>query len=97
MAEWAASPRSSHFAARVLVRSAVVFVTCVLAVFVPHVHQITSVMGSLTFGVIGFILPPIFHLRLLGHELSWVWWIEHLLIASIGVVGGAVGTYQSLG
>ncbi|XP_062112314.1 amino acid transporter ANT1-like [Humulus lupulus] len=77
-------------------RAILVIGLAMLASFVPAFSVFASFVGSTVCALISFVLPSIFHLKLLGSSLNF--WQRALdwFILSCGVLFAAYGTYNTI-
>lgn len=68
----------------------------VLASFVPAFGVFASLVGSTVCALISFVLPALFHLKLLGSSLNFWQRALDLFILSCGVLFAAYGTYNTI-
>lgn len=59
-----------HIVASVVVRWSAVLFIFIAAMIVPDVAKIMDLVGSLSFGVIGFVLPALLHLKVASSQLT---------------------------
>eukprot|EP00033_Pygsuia_biforma_P004905 GCRY01005378.1.p1 GENE.GCRY01005378.1~~GCRY01005378.1.p1 ORF type:complete len:415 (+),score=-3.23 GCRY01005378.1:269-1513(+) len=77
------------------IRIIMVGVTVFVAVIVPDFHTLLALVGSIACSIIGFIVPPILHIKVLEH-CSWARLLMNLLVATLGVFGLVFGTYSAV-
>lgn len=77
-------------------RAILVMVLAVLASCVPTFGVFASLVGSTVCALISFVLPSIFHLKLLGSSLHFWQRALDVLILSCGVLFAAYGTYNTI-
>ncbi|PON82400.1 Amino acid transporter, transmembrane domain containing protein [Trema orientale] len=77
-------------------RSILVIGLALLASCVPAFGVLASLVGSTVCALISFVLPAIFHLRLLGSSLNLWQRALDLFILSCGVLFAAYGTYNTV-
>lgn len=76
-----------------VIRTSCVAVFAGLAFLVPNINDLATLVGGMVSPLMGFILPPIFHLRLYGDKLSTpVFCINWILI----VFGSFAGVYTTI-
>ncbi|MGH0130279.1 UNVERIFIED_CONTAM: hypothetical protein FKN15_057039 [Acipenser sinensis] len=79
------------------VRAALVTLTCVIAILVPELDLVISLVGSVSSSALALIFPPILEI-LTFHSEGLPWWVicKNFLISVIGLVGFVAGTYVSI-
>ncbi|XP_057586640.1 proton-coupled amino acid transporter 2 isoform X1 [Hippopotamus amphibius kiboko] len=79
------------------IRLAMVSVTCVLAILIPRLDLVLSLVGSLSSSALALIIPPLLEIATFYSEgMSPVTIIKDALISILGFVGFVMGTYQAL-
>lgn len=81
---------------RALLRTCLVGFTCFVAVMVPFFGDVMSLVGAMCLTMIVFVLPVVFSFKLRGEELSLGSKVWGYCIIFTGVLGGSIGTIQSL-
>lgn len=82
--------------AQVILRSALVVCTAIVAYSVPDFGKFLSLVGSSICTILGFVLPPFFHWSTMKADLKfWQLALDSILIVG-GVVFGVLGTLQSI-
>ena len=76
-------------------RVAVVVVTIIFAVVIPHFTILMGFIGSFTGCFLSFIWPCIFHLALRRHTMSIMVMAYDIFIIFLGIVFGLLGMYYS--
>ena len=76
-------------------RVAVVVVTIIFAVVIPHFTILMGVIGSFTGCFLSFIWPAIFHLMLRHHTMHKMTMMYDIVIINLGVFFGLLGMYYS--
>ncbi|XP_021490255.1 proton-coupled amino acid transporter 1 isoform X1 [Meriones unguiculatus] len=80
-----------------LVRTAMVSLTCVLAILIPRLDVVISLVGSVSSSALALIIPPLLELTTYYEEgLRPLTIIKDVLISILGFLGFVVGTYESL-
>ncbi|XP_078723514.1 vesicular inhibitory amino acid transporter-like isoform X2 [Lampetra fluviatilis] len=77
-------------------RCALVVLTLLMAVFIPHFALLMGLTGSLTGASLSFLLPCMFHVRLLWRKLKWHHVLFDATIFVVGVVVSISGMVHSL-
>ncbi|CAN0449140.1 unnamed protein product [Rangifer tarandus platyrhynchus] len=79
------------------IRLAMVSLTCVLAILIPRLDLVLSLVGSLSGSALALIIPPLLEITTYYSEgLSPVTIVKDTLISILGFVGFVMGTYQAL-
>ncbi|XP_019820830.1 proton-coupled amino acid transporter 2 [Bos indicus] len=79
------------------IRLAMVSLTCILAILIPRLDLVLSLVGSLSGSALAFIIPPLLEISTYYSEgLSPITIIKDTLISILGFVGFVMGTYQAL-
>ncbi|XP_005376218.1 PREDICTED: proton-coupled amino acid transporter 1 isoform X1 [Chinchilla lanigera] len=79
------------------VRTAMVCLTCVLAVLIPRLDLVISLVGSVSSSALALIIPPLLEVTTYSSEgLSPLTLAKDALISILGFVGFVVGTYEAL-
>ncbi|XP_048189852.1 proton-coupled amino acid transporter 2 [Perognathus longimembris pacificus] len=80
-----------------LIRLAMVGLTCVLAVLVPRLDLVISLVGSVSSSALALIIPPLLEITTYWAEgMNPLLVAKDALISILGLVGFVVGTYQAL-
>ncbi|KAL1504461.1 hypothetical protein AB1Y20_010866 [Prymnesium parvum] len=79
-----------------LVRCVIVGMIAIIAAAIPDMEQMVALTGSLSFSIIGFVLPGAFFLKLSRRSLAF----EHDVVVAcalivLGLGGGAFGLYTT--
>uniref|UniRef100_A0AAV2MLR2 Amino acid transporter transmembrane domain-containing protein n=1 Tax=Knipowitschia caucasica TaxID=637954 RepID=A0AAV2MLR2_KNICA len=80
-----------------LMRTALVFVTCALAVLIPELDLVISLVGSVSSSFLALVFPPLLQLSVFHSEgLSPLVFVKNLVISVLGFVGFMAGTYIAI-
>lgn len=80
-----------------LMRTGLVIVTCALAVLIPELDLVISLVGSVSSSFLALIFPPLLQIAVFHSEgLSPVVAVKNLLISVVGFVGFLAGTYIAI-
>ncbi len=69
-----------------IMRIAVVAFTCVVGACLPNFGYITALVGSISNGMLAFVLPPLFYLGLNRTGLSWMDWAGNVALVVVGTI-----------
>ncbi|KAM8766090.1 proton-coupled amino acid transporter 2 isoform 1-T3 [Rhynchonycteris naso] len=79
------------------VRFAMVCLTCILAILVPRLDLVLSLVGSMSSSALALIIPPLLEITTYYSEgMSPLTIAKDILISILGFLGFVVGTYQAL-
>ena len=76
-------------------RVAVVVLTILFAIVIPHFTILMGFIGSFTGCCLSFIWPAMFHLKLRRHTMSWMVMVYDIFIVFLGLFFGLTGMYYS--
>lgn len=80
-----------------LMRTGLVIITCALAVLIPELDLVISLVGSVSSSFLALIFPPLLQIAVFHSEgLSPLVFVKNLLISLVGFVGFLAGTYISI-
>uniref|UniRef100_A0A671UN89 Solute carrier family 36 member 1 n=1 Tax=Sparus aurata TaxID=8175 RepID=A0A671UN89_SPAAU len=90
------SPRWER-AVDLLLRTILVIFTCALAVLIPELDLVISLVGSLSSSFLALIFPPLLQIVTFHSEgLSPLATLKNIVISLIGIVGFLTGTYIAI-
>ncbi|XP_051870776.1 proton-coupled amino acid transporter 1 [Pristis pectinata] len=79
------------------IRTALVILTCLLAILIPRLEIVISLVGSVSSSTLALIIPPL--LEIITFQSGGIhWWIitKNILISVVGLLGFLMGTYVSI-
>lgn len=80
-----------------VVRCVVVGLVAMTAAAIPNMEHMVALTGSVSFSVIGFILPGAFYLKLNNHSMvSLHDKVVSYLLIGLGFVGGIWGVHSTI-
>lgn len=79
-----------------IMRFSLILFTCLLAVLVPDLGDIISLIGSLAGSMLALIIPPILDMKVRPYAQSWWTYCLNGFIISLGLVGFVTGTTLSI-
>lgn len=90
--------KSKHFGEYIL-RTSLVFLTFALAIAIPNLGGVISLVGAFSSSALALIFPPLIEIITFWPDklgkFSWVFW-KDIAIAIFGFVGFLVGSYVSI-
>uniref|UniRef100_A0A8C4X0Y6 Vesicular inhibitory amino acid transporter n=1 Tax=Eptatretus burgeri TaxID=7764 RepID=A0A8C4X0Y6_EPTBU len=79
-----------------VLRSVLVLLTLLMAAYLPHFALLMGLTGSLTGASLSFLLPAMFHLKLLWRKLQWHHVFFDVSIFTVGLICSISGLVHSL-
>ncbi|KAG7483996.1 hypothetical protein MATL_G00044590 [Megalops atlanticus] len=78
-------------------RTVIVILTCALAVLIPELDLMISLVGSVSSSFLALILPPILQvLTFHGEGLSAATLLKNAIISVVGIIGSVAGTHVTV-
>ncbi|XP_060064424.1 proton-coupled amino acid transporter 1-like [Ylistrum balloti] len=93
------SSRKMKIMSEYIFRTSLVLATCGIAMVVPHLDLMISLVGSLASSSLALMFPPLIEIITYsaeGERLSVISVIKNLLIILLGIVGFATGTFSAM-
>ncbi|ORY03349.1 hypothetical protein K493DRAFT_207124 [Basidiobolus meristosporus CBS 931.73] len=91
---------SKEFILRAILRSAVIVVLALIAMFLPYVNSLMSLIGALAYSIIIFIAPIVLYLKLYGFrsmgKIELLWCAVIVIVSAIACVLGTKDAIISL-
>ncbi|XP_063046655.1 proton-coupled amino acid transporter 1 [Engraulis encrasicolus] len=86
-----------RLAVDLLIRVALVLFTCALAILIPELDLVISLVGSISSSALALILPPMLQIMTFHNEGMPCWVVlKNVFISLLGFVGFVAGTYISI-
>jgi len=79
----------------VVLRLAVVVLTMLMAIFIPHFAILMGLIGSFTGNMLSLVWPAYFHLRIKGASVGFVRRAADVFIVLFGLLCSGIGIYYS--
>ncbi|KAJ8347958.1 hypothetical protein SKAU_G00265470 [Synaphobranchus kaupii] len=90
-------PQRWQFPVDLAIRTALVTLTCALAILIPELDLVISLVGSMSSSLLALILPPILQILTFHNEGLSTWLLlKNAIISLLGILGFAAGTYVTM-
>ncbi|KAF9107067.1 hypothetical protein BGX27_008882 [Mortierella sp. AM989] len=87
----------TEFFYRAIIRTLSMVLVATIALFFPYFGQMMSLLGALSDGMLTFVFPVIFYLKLFGiKKVGKIELVIMVLIIIIGTAGAAIGTVDAV-
>ena len=87
---------SCSFLKRATLRTFLVAMTVIIAVYCPFFGLLMELVGALCLTMMVFVLPVIFSYKLWGNNMTLLQKVFGMCIVAVGTIGGTIGTVQAL-
>ncbi|KAF9273592.1 hypothetical protein BGZ68_001368 [Mortierella alpina] len=87
----------TEWAFRAVIRTLSMILVATIALFFPYFGQMMSLLGALSDGMLTFVFPVVFYLKLYGlRRVGKIELVIMVLIVIIGTAGAAIGTVDAV-
>ncbi|KAG0089349.1 hypothetical protein BGZ93_009745 [Podila epicladia] len=89
--------KRAEWSYRAIIRTLSMILVATIALFFPYFGQMMSLLGALSDGMLTFVFPVVFYLKLYGvKKVGKLELLAMILIIVIGVAGSAIGTVDAV-
>ncbi|KAG0040257.1 hypothetical protein BGZ82_004261 [Podila clonocystis] len=89
--------KRAEWSYRAIIRTLSMILVATIALFFPYFGQMMSLLGALSDGMLTFVFPVIFYLKLYGvKKVGKLELLAMVLIIVIGIAGSAIGTVDAI-
>ncbi|KAG0335802.1 hypothetical protein BG004_008313 [Podila humilis] len=89
--------KKTEWGYRAVIRTLSMVLVATVAIFFPYFSQMMALLGALSDGMLTFVLPVVFFLKLYGYKsVGKVELIIMILIVVVGTAGSAIGTVDAI-
>ncbi|KAF9210847.1 hypothetical protein BGZ59_008853, partial [Podila verticillata] len=82
---------------RAIIRTLSMILVATIALFFPYFGQMMSLLGALSDGMLTFVFPVVFYIKLFGiKKVGKLELLAMAFIVVIGVAGSAIGTVDAV-